>query len=222
MSHHIKRPIWETYQQILWDWNGTLLNDLDACVDIINCSLEKRNLPRIDRETYLDVFEFPVINYYKKIGFDFEKESFEKVGLEFIQMYSKRMYDCPLQDQAHSILERIRESGASQFILSALQETSLRKIIEHYELDPFFTGICGLDDHYASGKVELGKRLLVQQGKTGAKTLMIGDTLHDFETAQALGVDCILVAAGHNSRRRLETCGVPVMGSLRELAGPFT
>jgi len=215
----IENPIWESYQQIVWDWNGTLLNDLDVCVEIINRSLDKRSLPLVDRNAYLEIFEFPVINYYRKLGFDFEKESFEAVGLEFIQAYSTRMFECQLQSGARAVLDKIKNSGSAQFILSALQLGALRKIVAHYELGSYFTGISGLDDHYAWGKVELGKRLLAESSKPGARTLMIGDTLHDFETAQALGIDCVLFDAGHNSRQRLETCGVPVISSLSALMG---
>ena len=52
-----------------------------------------------------------------------------------------------------------------------------------------------------------------------AEVVMIGDTVHDFEVAQAMGTDCILISNGHNSRERLEKTGVLVLDSLEEVIG---
>ncbi|MBF0501711.1 MAG: HAD family hydrolase [Candidatus Riflebacteria bacterium] len=209
--------IWETWNQFLWDWNGTLINDIEVCLEIINECLAKRSLPLLTRERYLDVFEFPVINYYRAIGFDLEKEPFELVGQEFIDAYNRRMFECSLHTGTMQLLEKIRAHSMPQFILSALHQTSLKKVIGHFRLDAFFSDVRGLDNHNAHSKIELGKQLLTESVKSGARTVMIGDTLHDFDTASALGVDCVLVAGGHNSYERLKKTGVPVYHSLVEL-----
>ena len=75
-------------KHIIWDWNGTLLDDRWLCVDSINLSLRKRNLPEINEQKYLDIFCFPVEKYYQKLGFDFEKEPFTVSGSEFISNYN--------------------------------------------------------------------------------------------------------------------------------------
>ena len=86
-----------------------------------------------------------------------------------------------------------------------------------FELTDRFTDVIGLNDIYASGKVENGKQYIAGLNIDPADVLFIGDTLHDFEVAEAMGVSCALVAGGHNSRARLETSGVPVFDSLSEL-----
>ncbi|MBN2352282.1 MAG: hypothetical protein JXD23_06910 [Spirochaetales bacterium] len=55
---------------VVWDWNGTLLNDMEACIRSMNLMLENRSLPPIDFETYRNVFTFPVIDYYRAVGID--------------------------------------------------------------------------------------------------------------------------------------------------------
>lgn len=199
---------------IFWDWNGTLLNDVEECREIINISLNKRSLKPLTREDYLEKFEFPVINYYKNIGFDLSVESFEKVGKEYIDAYAAKMFDCHLHQGARHALENIQKQGVSQYILSALEHSSLKKCISHYQLEDCFTRVQGLDDAYAHSKVELGRMLLDEVGCDPDLALMIGDTVHDFETARAMGVNCVLVAAGHNSRERLLACNVPVYEDL--------
>ncbi|HSR88152.1 MAG TPA: HAD hydrolase-like protein, partial [Pontiella sp.] len=74
-----------------------------------------------------------------------------------------------------------------------------------------------LNDIYAAGKVENGKQYIARQATDPEHVLFVGDTVHDFEVAQAMGVNCVLVACGHNSRPRLDACGVPVFKSLAEV-----
>ncbi|MBF0546370.1 MAG: HAD family hydrolase [Candidatus Riflebacteria bacterium] len=205
------------YDRLFWDWNGTLINDIDLCVEIINQSLVNRSLKPVEKERYLEIFEFPVKNYYEKVGFDFKKETFETIGGEFIKAYKTRMFECSLHEKVTEALEELSSRKIPQFILSALESGSLKKVIKHYKLDEFFHDVKGLDDHYADGKVELGKRLMHEIGQDSKRTLMIGDTTHDFETASALGIDCVLVSSGHNSKKRLEKCGVPVFDSIAQL-----
>ena len=202
---------------VIWDWNGTLLDDVDVCIAIINESLRKRDLPPVTRPTYLDLFEFPVINYYRHLGFDFARESFEEIGMEFIRAYQTGMFTCSLHSGALEILTAVQAAGKRQFILSALESASLTKVIGHFHLERFFTDTRGLDNHYAAGKVGLGKALLGDHAHDPGKAVMIGDTLHDLETAQAMGISCLLSSAGHNSADRLRKSGAPVIASLKEL-----
>ena len=77
-------------RHIIWDWNGTLINDIWLVVEIMNKMLKKRSLSEIDLKKYREIFDFPVIDYYAKLGFDFSKESFEELTVEFIGEYYAR------------------------------------------------------------------------------------------------------------------------------------
>lgn len=59
---------------IIWDWNGTLFNDIDICIESINLLLFERGIDQIDKKRYLEVFDFPVRDYYERIGFDLKKK----------------------------------------------------------------------------------------------------------------------------------------------------
>lgn len=203
---------------LFWDWNGTLLDDVRECLDIINVSLKKRELKELTIEDYLEMFEFPVKNYYEKIGFDFTRESFEQAGQEYIDAYGKIMFDCALHKGAIQALEAAKSKGLNQFILSALNHSALEICVEKFGLVDFFTSIRGLSDSYAHSKIELGISLLDESGCDSSSAMMIGDTVHDYETASAMGIRCVLVASGHNSIARLEKCGVPVFKDLKEFS----
>ena len=82
----------EKYKHIIWDWNGTIFNDAGLSLELTNGLLSKRKLPVLTLEEYRNVFTFPVKDYYSLAGFDFTKESFEKVGREWMDEYEKRKW----------------------------------------------------------------------------------------------------------------------------------
>jgi len=207
-------------ESIIWDWNGTLLNDLDLCIMSINTLLERRKLPKLTNRSYREVFSFPVRDYYMAIGFDFKKEEFAIPAQEFIDLYETGVNGCSLHDQAVEVLSYFRERGCRQFVLSAMHQDMLVKTLSHNGIYHFFEGVAGLDDHYAVSKVDRGRQLISSFNIKKNQTLMIGDTNHDFEVAQDLGIACILVADGHQSVQRLEKTGTPVVKNLAELMHP--
>ncbi len=205
------------YKNIIWDWNGTLLNDVDICIDAMNILLKDRNLQQLSHEKYKNVFTFPVRDYYKAVGFNFDKEDFEKPAVEFIDNYNKLGYKAKLHKGVIELLKKADDLKISQYILSAMEHNSLIKMLDNFGITYFFEKIKGIDNYYAQSKIEQGKKLIAGSNLDKRKTVMIGDTLHDAEVASALGVDCILVAQGHQSFERLNQNGNTVINSLEEL-----
>ncbi len=202
------------YTTVLWDWNGTLFNDAHLCVDIMNRQLSHRKLPTLTIDRYRDLFDFPVRIYYDRLGFDFERESFEMVGTEFIQLYESRKYEASLRKDARHVLDTLHNHGIGQAMLSAYKIDTLVELVEHFQLGGYFTRLSGLDNHYAHSKVDNGLELIQQLGSDPQHTVMIGDTIHDYDVAQAMGTGCILVEGGHHPRYKLESCGVLVVPTL--------
>ena len=190
-------------QSIIWDWNGTLLNDADYCVECMNIVLANHNLPGITLEIYKDKFTFPVKDYYAAIGFDFSKVNFEEPAMEFIHHYYSGIDKVSLHHGVSHTLQFFREKGIQQFSLSAMEHQKLISSLGSKGIIKYFEGIKGIDDHYANGKVEMGKQLINEYKIEPESTIMVGDTVHDFEVAKELGIDCVLITGGHQSKERL-------------------
>ena len=205
------------YDHVIWDWNGTLLNDVDLSVDIINGMLRERFMPEIDRETYQRIFEFPVKEYYRKLGFDFSVESFEKLAAQYIEIYKSRVTGCNLHSGAIAALDSVANFEMSQSILSSLEHSSLIKETRRHKIADYFSLVRGLNDHYAAGKVEVGRGLMQELEVDPSRTVLIGDTVHDLEVASELGIPCILISIGHYSKQRLDSAHGDVIESLRDL-----
>ena len=205
------------YKNIIWDWNGTLFDDIELCKDIINNVLKRRAMPTLTTEAYREIFTIPVEEYYKKAGFDFNKEPFEKVGREWMEEYERRKYEADLSNGAFETVVSIHTQGISQSILSAYKQNTLDEIAAKFGLTKYMSNIVGLDHIYATGKTELGKKLMLKLGNRESNSLMVGDTVHDYEVANEIGADCVLLSSGHQSREHLLQCGVKVFNNFNEL-----
>lgn len=198
------------YKNIVWDWNGTLLDDVAISVETINRMLRKKRLAELSVEGYRSIFGFPVKKYYEAIGFDFHRDDWDEVSMDFVNTYNVLAEDVILTPGIIPILARVKEKGIKQYILSALREDSLIEILERFGLGGYFDGVCGSNNIYADGKIARGKEMLQSYPIVPFETLMIGDTLHDADVAEALGFDVCLYSKGHNSAERLQEKGMVI------------
>lgn len=203
---------------LIWDWNGTLLDDVALCNNCLNQLLkESGSCAHYDRDAYREIFGFPIIDYYRRAGFDFDRHPYEELAARFNQIYPAHSDDCSLCPGVRETLRFAQDAGLRQIILSASEIGTLKRQVAHYQLTDYFDEIIGQSDFYAHGKIEAAREWLARQKPDPTKALLIGDSLHDAEVAQELGVRCVLCAAGHQSRERLLTAGVPVIDTLNEL-----
>lgn len=204
---------------ILWDWNGTLLDDVALCVDALNRLLAHYGYPqRYDRDQYRAIFGFPVQEYYVRAGFDFSRHSFDALANRFMEDYIPASASCPLMSGAKQTLDAFSAAGLHQVILSASPITTLQRQVEERDVTRYFDRLLGLGDIYAKSKVALGLAYLQEAGFDPSRAVMIGDTTHDFEVAQALGVHCVLQSGGHQPPETLHRTGAVVVPGLPEAA----
>ena len=206
------------YEYIIWDWNGTLLNDVDVNFEILNILLKRRNLHEFGgKEKYLDMFGFPIIDFYEKAGFDLVGERFEDIAREYSHLYDELFPTVELYEKAEEVLRFFFNTGVNQVIVSASQQRLLTHQVTLHGIDHYFDDILGMRDIYGKGKVSIARYWMAQKGLMGRQVLFIGDTLHDKEVADSIGCDCILVADGHNSKERLVSSGATVVDSIDEI-----
>ena len=208
------------FSHIIWDWNGTLIDDAWLFVELMNTELQERHLPLINVEDYRKNFTFPVKKYYENLGFDFKKEDFQEVGYNFIKKFKKRKFEAHLFPQTIEILTLVQNLGIKQSILSAQEHTLLNKTVTHYKIDSYFETISGIQHYYADNKIEIAKSLRKKINYHNEQICMIGDSSHDFEVAQELGINCILFSGGHYSKQRLKKNNCLIVdnhNSLKEL-----
>lgn len=214
MGHRINA---KKYKAVFWDWNGTLLNDVDYSLACINNLLERRGMKTISKKKYKHVFTFPVKVYYEAIGFDFKKEAWAEVAMEYMTEYWRNMDNIKLYDEAISVLKANASMQMCQFLISAMENDKLNNMVRKRNLDHFFLVIKGIENHYAESKSHLAGDILEQYNLSSDEVVWIGDTFHDFEVASSLGIDTIFIAHGHQDAGILEKAGCIVLKDLSQL-----
>ena len=195
------------YKHIIWDWNGTLLNDTSLCTQILNASLRKRDIPEITVQQYKEKFLFPIKTFYESIGFDFDKEPFENSNNEFNTGFVDQFKSLALQPFAKDTIIKFSDKKITQTILSASRDDRLKEQVNFFDITQYLQHVVGTNNLYAHGKEYEGEELLLTLDIPEEETIIIGDTLLDSSVAKYLKIDCALVSNGHNDMKRLKETG---------------
>lgn len=202
----------KTTGNVLWDWNGTLLDDADASLLAVNAMLRRRGLAPLTRTRYRDCFTFPVRGFYEEAGFRLEREDWDALAREFHDLYARQ--EAHLFPDAAPCLAELARKGVRQSILSIAEQSRIDAQVAAAGVAGAFARVAGARDLNGVSKRETGRALLRDLDADPDATLLIGDTLHDAEVADDLGVACVLVARGHQAEARLRKAGRPVFPDL--------
>lgn len=204
-------------RHLVLDWNGTLIDDLDAAVAGVNLVLMGQDLAPIDREVYRRHFGFPIQSFYARLGVDFARIAFPDLGRQYLAHFNEAIRSCSVFPGTFELIADARRHGWSVSVLSASEMTTLRANLGDAGLLDLVDHVYGLEDEGATGKLELARRLDAELGNPGARALMIGDTEHDIEVASSLGWRVHSVSHGHQSKQRLTELHGAVSESLLDL-----
>lgn len=202
------------YSHIIWDWNGTLLDDVGVSVDCVNDLLVQLGKKETNIDEYYLHMDSTLINYYAN-HVNFDEFSFEKCTIVFQNSYSKRMNFAKLSKNALEMLRFAQNNTIKQYIISSFEEQKLKTLVSRFEIESFFEEISGADDTLAGEKLTRAKSIL--KNVDPEKIVVIGDTLADHELALGLNCDCILYTNGHQSFSTLEETGRPLVNDLIEV-----
>lgn len=189
---------------VIWDWNGTLLNDLWLCHEIVHQMMTDYGMPPITEEEHRKLFRMPVRHFYHSLGFDLAKVPFETLAHDFLQKYRHEVHRCKLFEGTKELLTTLRSQGITQSVLSAARQQELDELIARFHIRSFFEYVFGLGDAFATSKLERGKELMQAWAVKAEKVILVGDMDHDVEVAGALGIDVVLLGDGHQHYENLK------------------
>ena len=202
---------------IIWDWNGTLVNDAPVACAVLNEMLARRALAPVSFEHYREIYCHPIQRIYERVGFDLVQEPFGELADEWHAAYLDASTHAKLHHDSLETLQRFHSAGRTQVILSALPHDILSASVALHRLENFFSEVQGLEDRLARSKADTAQRLMHRLGAERDSILMVGDSAHDAEGATLLGIRCVLVSRGYESRERLGQHGFPVCSDFSEM-----
>ena len=204
------------YTHLFWDFNGTIFADMEAGMESTNIMLRERGMREIkDLDEYREIFDFPIKDYYRVLGFDFEIEPYEVLAPLWVDIYNRESKSSPLVDGVRETSAKVRELGLTQVVFSATERDMLLRQMSELGISDLFDEVIGLDNIHAESKLHLAKKW--RESHPEARILYVGDTVHDAENAKILEADCLLFTGGHQSASRLLKCGCTLIDSIDKL-----
>lgn len=210
----------QKYSLVMWDWNGTLLDDVGAAFHSVNTMLARRGREPIDMPQYHNYIDVPIRGFYENI-FDLQKESYSDILKEYNNEYKAQMNEIMLAQGAIEVLSHLRDAGVQQAIVSSSEQNQLRHSVKHFELDDYFDAVLGAEDFFAGSKLERAKKYIIHNSFEPSSVLVVGDILQDCEMAQSVGADCVLLSRGHQGERRLRDSGATVIDEISRVLDQF-
>lgn len=203
------------YTHVIWDWNGTLLDDIGASLASVNDMLAKRGEPPMDKNRYKECMGTPIIRFYEQV-FDLSKEDYASILAEYNAGYMYHLADCSLTDGAVDAIEKFAAAGVHQAIVSSSNNAQLCENAKKYGVFDKFEAVLGAADFKADSKIERARLYLAESAEKGA-VLVVGDLEHDAEMAAEIGADCVLLTSGHEHPERLKRSGAVIFDKIEEL-----
>jgi phosphoglycolate phosphatase-like HAD superfamily hydrolase len=203
---------------LVWDWNGTLLHDIDAVIEATNASFAEIGLPRITLERYRELYCVPVPKFYERLmGRLPTDDEWEVMDEIFHRHYWTLAGTCGLAEGAAEILARWRYEGLTQSLCSLAPHDQLLPIIRTHGIEDHFIRVDGRTDGSHTGKSEqMARHLAAIEGVDPASVVVIGDAVDDAVAAAHVGARAVLYTGGSHSRTSLAVAGVPVVDSLAQ------
>ena len=204
-------------KSVIWDFNGTILDDVELAAGSINEVLRRRNLPTIDKAAHRRIFRFPVSDYYRSLGFDLDREEQGDISDEFHSVYQSGVESCSLNPGIAEALEYLEKRGVDQFVLSAAQEEMVVAWVRLHGIQSRFKGVYGLSDRLAVSKARRCRDLIEDFDLDPSATLFIGDTDHDVAVARAVGCRPLVVLQGHQDGSRFAGADCEIYDTFHDL-----
>ncbi len=189
---------------VFWDFNGTILDDLDLSIKLLNEILKNENKQAVSKEKYLEIFDFPLKKYYQEAGIFYDEENFMRIANYFIENYQPQSLKLNLHKGVKETLLNLKEKGIKNICLSASETNNLIEQLKHYQIHDCFDEIIGTNNIIAIGKDKLGIKYLKENKIDKNEVVYLGDTTYDYDISCRMGVKSVLFTGGHNSLQRLK------------------
>jgi phosphoglycolate phosphatase-like HAD superfamily hydrolase len=199
----------------VWDWNGTLLNDLDLVITATNAVFTSLGGPTVSVDEHRVRFRRPIADYYAEVlGRAVDDEAFGELDRIFHDAYRSGFTTCALADDAATAMAAW---PGTQSLLSMWFHDELVPAVHTYGLADRFARVDGLRATVGGGrKAESLAAHLAELGVPGHDVVLIGDSIDDAEAAESVGGRAVLYTGGFTDAARLRASGHPVADTLTE------
>ncbi len=200
---------------VVWDWNGTLVDDLPIVIESVNAALAAIGEGAIGENDYREHYTRPVDQFYVRLlERSISDEEWATLDWVFHERYGAALDRVPLAGDAVAAINAVEARGWSQSILSMWREADLAACVERRGLTEQMAMVQGNRDDAGGEKAAHLSRHLSELGVDPGSVVMVGDSLDDAAAAGIVGTACVLFDGGSHHRSHLEDVGFPVADTL--------
>jgi phosphoglycolate phosphatase-like HAD superfamily hydrolase len=204
-------------RHVVWDWNGTLLDDLPIVIKAVNRSISALGESPIDADDYRDHYTRPVRDFYDSLfGRVVDDDEWLILNTGFHDAYFHLAVNADLAPDAREAMDLVEALGWSQSLLSMSPQDWLSGIVKRLELTDRFERVDGLTAVTGGLKDVYLEAHLKAMGVEGSSVVVVGDTPDDVAAARHVGAEPILFHGGSHHMEELEAQGVPIAETLVE------
>ena len=199
------------YRYSLFDLDGTLTDSGEGITKSAQYALSKMGIREPDLSRLKPFVGPPLMDSFRQF-YGMSEEEGEKAVRYYRERYeSAGLFECQPYPGIPELLAELHERGMNPVVASSKPEYFVRKILEHFHLDPYFTEAVGpgLDERHPTKKdiiCEVFRRCGIREDER-KETVMIGDRRYDIEGARSTGIDSIGVYYGFAEPGELEKAG---------------
>lgn len=204
------------YDCVIWDWNGTLINDAHIACAAVNDILNDLGRPNIDMNDYYHLMRDGMDHYYDYLFYP-DKAPFEQLVVWFSKYYDIGVKNACLHEGVIDVLKTLSENGVNQVIVSSSHKDKVRRDAAAFGIDGYFDDILGADDLLIGSKTERARLYLERKGIAPERTLVVGDMTHDRDTAEGIGARYVVIPKGHQNESVLKAKGINTISDVREV-----
>lgn len=203
---------------LVWDWNGTLLDDIEAVIGATNAAFAEVDLAPLTLEQYREMYCVPIPRFYERLLGRLPTEAeWERMDGIFHRHYTEQRVRCGLTQGVEELLAQWRLAGRSQSLLSMYGHEELVPVVRGYGIEPHFVRVDGRTGPSGGSKaLHMERHFTALDGIDPQRSVVIGDAVDDAVAAAHVGARAVLYTGGSHSRASLEAAGVPVVDSLAE------
>ncbi len=189
------------WNYVLWDWNGTIIDDLVYNFNIVNTLLLEKCLAPISLEEYRKKFCFPIKKFYDEIGLKCNTSEYEVIANKYQILYESKIKEIELSYRIKELMAFLHEINIKQFLFTSSNKSTLMTQLALYTgIVPLIDGIICQNNNLGIGKAELFYRWKMEQGIIDCSSIVIiGDTYYERDIATNFGADSILIKSGHQN-----------------------
>lgn len=204
---------------LVWDWNGTLLDDLPIVIRAVNRAIGPFGLNAIDADVYRDHYTRPVRHFYDRVfGRTVRDEEWLRLNTSFHETYFELASDVDLAPGARDAIKRLHSEGWTQSLLSMSPQDWLDSIVDRLGLTEWLEIVDGLSGPTGGLKATHLEVHLETLDLGGGDVVVVGDTPDDVAAARHVGARPILFHGGSHHMDVLEAEGVPIAETISDAA----